>query len=238
MGAGIAHVAAAAGINVVLLDSTAELAEKGKALSLKLLAKAVERGQKSQSVADETLGRIKTTTQYADLAQCDLVIEAVFEDSKIKADVTGKAEAAIPTSAIFASNTSTLPITGLAKASARPKQFIGLHFFSPVERMPIVEVIMGAETSQETLAKSLDFVAQLKMTPIVVSDSRGFYTSRVFQTFIHEGMRMLEDGVAPSLIENAAKFAGFPGGAAGSGGRGDPRAALEDRQRDRSGARQ
>jgi 3-hydroxyacyl-CoA dehydrogenase / enoyl-CoA hydratase / 3-hydroxybutyryl-CoA epimerase len=212
MGAGIAHVAAVAGINVVLLDSTAELAEKGKALSLKVLTKAVERGQKSQSAADETLGRIKTTTQYADLARCDLVIEAVFEDSKIKADVTGKAEAAISTAAVFASNTSTLPITGLARASARPKQFIGLHFFSPVERMPLVEVIMGAETSQETLAKSLDFVAQLKMTPIVVRDSRGFYTSRVFQTFIHEGMRMLEDGVAPSLIENAAKFAGFPVG--------------------------
>jgi 3-hydroxyacyl-CoA dehydrogenase/enoyl-CoA hydratase/3-hydroxybutyryl-CoA epimerase len=141
-----------------------------------------------------------------------LIIEAVFEDSKIKADVTRKAEAAIPNGAIFASNTSTLPITGLAKASVRPKQFIGLHFFSPVERMPLVEVIMGADTSQETLAKSLDFVSQLKMAPIVVTDSRGFYTSRVFQTFIHEGMRMLQDGVAPALIENAAKFAGFPVG--------------------------
>jgi 3-hydroxyacyl-CoA dehydrogenase/enoyl-CoA hydratase/3-hydroxybutyryl-CoA epimerase len=212
MGAGIAHVAAAAGIDVVLLDSTAELAEKGKAVSLKLLAKAVERGHKSQTAADQTLARIKATAQYTDLARCDLVIEAVFEDTAIKADVTRKAEAAIPATATFASNTSTLPITGLARASARPAQFIGLHFFSPVERMPLVEVIMGADTSQETLAKSLDLVAQLKMTPIVVHDSRGFYTSRVFQTFIHEGMRMLEDGVAPALIENAAKFSGFPVG--------------------------
>jgi 3-hydroxyacyl-CoA dehydrogenase/enoyl-CoA hydratase/3-hydroxybutyryl-CoA epimerase len=212
MGSGVAYVSAAAGIDVVLLDSSLELAEKGRAVSAKLLAKAVERGQKSQSAADETLARIKTTAEYRDLAACDLIIEAVFEDSKIKADVTRKAEAAIGGAAIFASNTSTLPISGLAKASARPKQFIGLHFFSPVERMPLVEVIMGGDTSQETLAKSLDFVAQLKMTPIVVNDSRGFYTSRVFQTFIHEGMRMLEDGVAPALIENAAKFAGFPVG--------------------------
>ncbi|HEY3654211.1 MAG TPA: 3-hydroxyacyl-CoA dehydrogenase NAD-binding domain-containing protein [Steroidobacteraceae bacterium] len=212
MGSGVAYVAAAAGIDVMLLDSTVELAEKGKATSVKLLAKAVERGQKSRSAADETLARIETTAAYADLAACDLIVEAVFEDPKIKADVTRKAEAAIANAAIFASNTSTLPITGLAKVSERPRQFIGLHFFSPVERMPLVEVIMGADTSQETLAKALDFVAQLKMTPIVVNDSRGFYTSRVFQTFIHEGMRMLEDGVAPALIENAAKFAGFPVG--------------------------
>jgi 3-hydroxyacyl-CoA dehydrogenase/enoyl-CoA hydratase/3-hydroxybutyryl-CoA epimerase len=208
----VAYVSAAAGIDVMLLDSTVELAEKGKATSAKLLAKAVERGQKSRSAADETLARIATTAAYGDLAGCDLIVEAVFEDPKIKADVTRKAEAAIANAAIFASNTSTLPITGLAKASERPRQFIGLHFFSPVERMPLVEVIMGADTSQETLAKALDFVAQLKMTPIVVNDSRGFYTSRVFQTFIHEGMRMLEDGVAPALIENAAKFAGFPVG--------------------------
>jgi 3-hydroxyacyl-CoA dehydrogenase/enoyl-CoA hydratase/3-hydroxybutyryl-CoA epimerase len=212
MGSGIAHVAAVAGIDVVLLDSSAELAGKGKAHSAKLLAKAVERGQKSQSSAEETLARIKATAAYEDLRQCDLIVEAVFEDTQIKAGVTAKAEAIIPASAIFASNTSTLPISGLAEASLRPQQFIGLHFFSPVERMPLVEVIMGAATSQETLAKSLDFVAQLKMTPIVVTDSRGFYTSRVFQTFIHEGMRMLEDGVTPALIENAAKFAGFPVG--------------------------
>jgi 3-hydroxyacyl-CoA dehydrogenase / enoyl-CoA hydratase / 3-hydroxybutyryl-CoA epimerase len=212
MGAGIAHVAAAAGIDVVLLDSTVDLAERGKLVASKLLKKAVEKGQKTASAAEETLARIKTTTEYSDLTGCDLVIEAVFEDTAIKADVTRKAQAVIPREAIFASNTSTLPISGLAEAFARPAQFIGLHFFSPVERMPIVEVIMGAETSQETLAKSLDLVAQLKMTPIIVRDSRGFYTSRVFQTFIHEGMRMLEDGVSPALIENAAKFAGFPVG--------------------------
>lgn len=212
MGSGIAHVAAAAGMDVILLDSTAELADKGKASAVKLLDKAVERGQKSRIAADLTLARIKTTADYAELAPCDLVVEAVFEDPAVKAEVTRKAEAAIPKSAVFASNTSTLPITELAKASVRPTQFIGLHFFSPVERMPLVEVIIGADTGEETLAKSLDFIAQLKMTPIVVNDSRGFYTSRVFQTFIHEGMRMLEDGVAPALIENAAKFAGFPVG--------------------------
>jgi 3-hydroxyacyl-CoA dehydrogenase / enoyl-CoA hydratase / 3-hydroxybutyryl-CoA epimerase len=212
MGAGIAHVAAAAGIDVVLLDSKVDLAERGKAAASKLLKKAVERGQKTESAAEETLARIKTTAEYSDLSGCDLVIEAVFEDTSIKADVTRKAQAVIPRDAIFASNTSTLPISGLASAFSKPAQFIGLHFFSPVERMPIVEVIMGVETSQETLAKSLDFVAQLKMTPIIVRDSRGFYTSRVFQTFIHEGMRMLEDGVAPALIENAARFAGFPVG--------------------------
>ena len=212
MGAGIAHVSAAAGLEVLLLDSTLAQAEKGKAVSAKILGKAVERCQRAQSAADEILARIKTTDSYAALAGCDLIIEAVFEDSKTKSDVTRKAEAVIPEGAIFASNTSTLPITGLAKASARPRQFIGLHFFSPVERMPLVEVIMGQATSQETLAKSLDFVAQLKMTPIIVTDSRGFYTSRVFQTFIHEGMRMLEDGAAPALIENSAKFAGFPVG--------------------------
>jgi 3-hydroxyacyl-CoA dehydrogenase/enoyl-CoA hydratase/3-hydroxybutyryl-CoA epimerase len=212
MGAGVAHVAAAAGISVVLLDSTIEQADKGRAAIARLLARSVERKTKTQAWTDETLARIKATSTYGDLTDSDLIIEAVFEDPRVKADVTHKAEAVIPSRAIFASNTSTLPISDLAKASDRPTQFIGMHFFSPVERMPLVEVIMGKETSQETLAKSLDFVAQLKMTPIVVADSRGFYTSRVFQTFIHEGMSMLEDGVAPALIENAARFAGFPVG--------------------------
>jgi 3-hydroxyacyl-CoA dehydrogenase / enoyl-CoA hydratase / 3-hydroxybutyryl-CoA epimerase len=210
MGAGVAHVAAAAGILVMLLDSTLELAEKGKSGIAKLLDKAVERGQRPRSVADEILARIRPTIHYSNLAGCDLIVEAVFEDPAIKGDVTRRTEAVLPENAVFATNTSTLPITGLAKSSSRPRQFIGLHFFSPVERMPLVEVIIGAETSDETLAKSLDFVAQLRMTPIVVNDSRGFYTSRVFQTFIHEGMRMLEDGVAPALIENAAKSTGFP----------------------------
>ena len=139
-------------------------------------------------------------------------MEAVFEDPKIKASVMGKAQAVLAPDTILATNTSTLPITSLAQACARPEQFIGLHFFSPVERMPLVEVILGSKTSQPTLARALDFVAQLRMTPIIVNDSRGFYTSRVFQTFIHEGMRMLEDGVQPARIENAAKFVGFPVG--------------------------
>ncbi|MBL8270969.1 3-hydroxyacyl-CoA dehydrogenase NAD-binding domain-containing protein [Steroidobacter sp.] len=212
MGSGIAYVSALAGIDVVLLDSTAEQAEKGKQYSVKLLAKSVERGKQTQAAADAILARIKATTDYQELAGCELVVEAVFEDVGIKADVTKRAEAVLGSSAIFASNTSTLPITKLAEASTRAAQFIGLHFFSPVDRMPLVEVIIGGRTSQETLAKSLDYVAQLRMTPIVVNDSRGFYTSRVFQTFIHEGMRMLEEGIEPARIENAAIAAGFPVG--------------------------
>lgn len=212
MGSGIAYVAAVAGIDVVLLDSEMALAEKGKEHSVKLLDKAVERGKQTREQASAILARIKTTVDYADLAGCDMVVEAVFEDAAIKADVTRKAEAVVPSHAIFASNTSTLPITELARASKRPSQFIGLHFFSPVDRMPLVEVIVGAQTGPQTLAHALDLVQQLRMTPIVVRDSRGFYTSRVFQTFIHEGMRMLEDGVAPALIENAARAAGFPVG--------------------------
>lgn len=212
MGSGIAYVSALSGIDVVLLDSTSEQAEKGKQYSVKLLDKAVERGKQTRAAADAILARIKPTTDYQDLAGCELVVEAVFEDLAIKADVTRRAEAVIGNSAIFASNTSTLPITKLAEASSRATQFIGLHFFSPVDRMPLVEVIVGGRTSQETLAKSLDFVAQLRMTPIVVNDSRGFYTSRVFQTFIHEGMRMLEEGIEPARIENAAIAAGFPVG--------------------------
>ncbi len=212
MGSGIAYVAAQSGVEVVLLDSTLEQADKGKHYSVKLLDKAVERGKQSRAGADAILARIKPTTSYESLASCELVIEAVFEDIAVKADVTKRAEAALSPTAIFGSNTSTLPIGKLAEASGRPAQFIGLHFFSPVDRMPLVEVIVGARTSQETLARSLDFVAQLRMTPIVVNDSRGFYTSRVFQTFIHEGMRMLEEGIEPARIENAAMAAGFPVG--------------------------
>jgi 3-hydroxyacyl-CoA dehydrogenase / enoyl-CoA hydratase / 3-hydroxybutyryl-CoA epimerase len=212
MGSGIAYVSAVAGIDVVLLDSEAALAEKGKAYSTKVLDKDVQRGKRDKAQADAILARIKPTASYADLEGCDLIVEAVFEDKKIKADVTHKTEAVIPEGAIFASNTSTLPISELAQASKRPAQFIGLHFFSPVDRMPLVEVILGKQTSKETIARSLDYVAQLRMTPIVVNDSRGFYTSRVFQTFIHEGMRMLEEGIEPALIENAAKFAGMPVG--------------------------
>jgi 3-hydroxyacyl-CoA dehydrogenase/enoyl-CoA hydratase/3-hydroxybutyryl-CoA epimerase len=177
-----------------------------------LLAKDVEKQRKSAEAAAEILARITPTDDYALLGNADLVVEAVFEDTGVKAGVTARAEAVLPEGAIFASNTSTLPISGLAKASKRPAQFIGLHFFSPVERMALVEVIMGKATSQETLAKGLDFVAQLRKTPIIVNDSRGFYTSRVFQTFIHEGAAMLAEGVNPARIENAAKQAGMPVG--------------------------
>src|SRR5579859_3291817 len=212
MGSGIAFVAAAAGIDVILLDTEIERAEKGKSYASRVLDKDVQRGRRTQQQADAILERIHPTTRYADLANCKIVVEAVFEDREIKADVTRKAEAVIAESAVFASNTSTLPISGLACASKRAEQFIGLHFFSPVDRMPLVEVILGRQTSPATLAGALDFVSQLKMVPIVVKDGRGFYTSRVFQTFIHEGMRMVEEGVLPALVENAARMAGMPVG--------------------------
>jgi len=212
MGAGIAYVAARAGIDVVLLDTSMDAAERGKAYSRGLLDKAIARGKSAREQADALLARILPTTSYADLADCDLVVEAVFEQRDIKAEVTARAEAVIPKAATFASNTSTLPITGLAQASKRPARFIGIHFFSPVDKMPLVEVIVGRKTSQETLARALDFVKQLKKTPIVVNDSRGFYTSRVIGTITAEGQAMLEEGIAPALIENAAKLAGFPVG--------------------------
>lgn len=212
MGAGIAYSAAKVGIDVVLLDTSTEAAERGKAYSAKLLAKQVERGQSTQDKADALLARITPTTDYAALAGVDLIVEAVFEDTGIKADVTRQAEAVIGPDALFASNTSTLPISQLAEAFGRPDDFIGLHFFSPVDKMALVEVIMGQKTSPQALARALDFVAQIRKTPIVVNDSRGFYTSRVFQTFIHEGMELLREGVAPALIENAARQAGMPVG--------------------------
>lgn len=212
MGAGIAHVAALADMDVVLLDSTTELAEKGREYSRQLLAKDVARGRRSPAEADSIVARIRPTTRYEDLAGSDLVIEAVFENREVKAEVTRRAVAAIPAETIFASNTSTLPITGLAQASKRPQQFIGLHFFSPVERMPLVEIIVGRKTSEATLARSLDFVGQLRRTPIVVNDSRGFYTSRCFGSFVDEGMALLQEGVNPALIENGARLAGMPVG--------------------------
>ncbi|MBP9653595.1 MAG: 3-hydroxyacyl-CoA dehydrogenase, partial [Rhodocyclaceae bacterium] len=212
MGAGIAHAAATAGLEVVLLDSTQENAEKGKAYSAKLLEKRVAKSQLPQDGAAAVLARIKPTTDYADLAGCELVVEAVFEDRALKADVTKKTEAVIAADALFASNTSTLPITGLAEASARPANFIGLHFFSPADKMPLVEIIMGKQTSQQTLARSMDFVRAIGKTPIVVNDARGFYTSRVFGTYLSEGMALLQEGVAPALIDNAGRLAGMPVG--------------------------
>ncbi|GAB3537942.1 3-hydroxyacyl-CoA dehydrogenase NAD-binding domain-containing protein [Noviherbaspirillum agri] len=212
MGAGIAYVSAKAGIDVVLLDVSVENAEKGKAYSATLLDKAVKRGRETEQGKQAFLAKIQTTTEVRDLAGCDLVIEAVFEDRKIKADMTKKTEAVIANGAVFASNTSTLPITGLAQASERPANFIGLHFFSPVDKMPLVEIIVGEKTSEETLARGFDYVQQIKKTPIVVNDSRGFYTSRVFATYIMEGMKLLMEGQHPRSIEVAGLQAGMPVG--------------------------
>ncbi len=210
MGAGIAYVAARAGIDVVLLDTTQEQAERGKAHAQGLLDKAVKRGRTTAEQRDAVLARIRPTTSFDDLAGCELVVEAVFEDRAIKAEVTKKAEAVVGGGAVFASNTSTLPITGLAQASARPASFVGLHFFSPVDKMPLVEIIVGEQTSDETLAKAFDVVLQIGKTPIVVNDSRGFYTWRVFATYVLEGMAMLAEGVHPRHIEQAGLQAGMP----------------------------
>jgi 3-hydroxyacyl-CoA dehydrogenase/enoyl-CoA hydratase/3-hydroxybutyryl-CoA epimerase len=211
MGAGIAYVSAVAGMEVVLKDISMEAAEKGKAYSEGLLKKSVSKGKMSKEKAEEVLNRIKATDK-PEFENCDLIIEAVFEDRALKAKVTQEAESAMLSDGTFASNTSTLPITGLATASARPKQFIGLHFFSPVDKMPLVEIICGAETDDATLAKAFDYVLQIKKTPIVVNDSRGFYTSRVFSTYVMEGIAMLGEGQHPKSIENAGMKAGMPVG--------------------------
>ena len=212
MGAGIAMSTATAGIDIVLLDTTMEAAEKGKAYAAKQWGKQVAKGRMTQQAMDALLARIHPTADYADLKGCELVVEAVFEKREIKADVTRKTEAVISTDAIFASNTSTLPITGLAEASVRPANFIGLHFFSPAEKMPLVEIIVGKATSDATLARSMDYVRAIGKTPIVVNDSRGFYTSRVFGTYVSEGMALLEEGVPPALIDRAGLMAGMPVG--------------------------
>ncbi len=212
MGAGIAYVSAKAGMEVVLLDTDQSNADKGKAYSDKLLDKDIKRGRLLPADKSAFLDRITATTRFEDLSGCDLVIEAVFEDRSIKADVTKKTEAVMGADKVFASNTSTLPITGLAKAHSCAENFIGLHFFSPVEKMPLVEIIMGEKTSQETLAKGFDYVQQIRKTPIVVNDSRGFYTSRVFGTYVLEGMALLSEGVHPRSIEAAGLQAGMPVG--------------------------
>ncbi len=209
MGAGIAYVSAMAGIEVVLLDVSIEAAEKGKNYSDKLLSKRISRNRMTQEKADGILSLIKPTTDYADLAGCDLIIEAVLEDVAVKADVTAKVEAVVPETCIYGSNTSTLPITQLAKASQRQKQFIGIHFFSPVDKMPLVEIIVGEKTGDEAIAKALDYVAQIRKTPIVVNDSRGFYTSRCFGTYPKEALNMLAEGVSPALIDNSGAYAGM-----------------------------
>jgi len=210
MGQGIAHVSAKAGIAVVLLDRDASSAERGKAALQKALEKQLEKGRTTRERVDKILSLIETGEGYERLEGCDLVVEAVFEDRQIKAGVTKAADAKLSPRAVLASNTSGLPITELAKGTSRPASFIGLHFFSPVDRMEMVEVIMGKETSQETLAKAWDFILKIKKAAIVINDSPGFYTSRVFGTFITEGTTLLAEGVEPALIENAAKMAGMP----------------------------
>jgi 3-hydroxyacyl-CoA dehydrogenase/enoyl-CoA hydratase/3-hydroxybutyryl-CoA epimerase len=213
MGAGIAYVSARAGIEVVLKDVALEAAEKGKAYSQKILDKAVSRGKMDQAKADEVLARITPTDDYADLAGCDLIVEAVFEKVSLKHEVFAEAEKVVNPDALLGSNTSTLPITSLAEGVERKQDFVGLHFFSPVDKMPLLEIIRGEQTSDEALARALDYAAQIKKTPIVVNDSRGFFTSRVIGTFVNEALAMLGEGVAPSTIEQATTQAGYPVGA-------------------------
>lgn len=212
MGAGIAFVSASVGIDVVLKDINLAAAEKGKAHSAALLDKKVARGQLSREQREAILTRIDTTQDDADLAGCDLIIEAVFEDRELKARVSSAAQTVVGPDAVIASNTSTLPISSLATAVPNQSKFIGLHFFSPVEKMPLVEIIKGVHTSDETLARGFDFVLQIKKTPIVVNDSRGFFTSRVFGTFTNEGIAMLGEGVSAPMIETEARKAGMPVG--------------------------
>ena len=212
MGAGIAYVSAKAGMEVVLKDVDLAAAEKGKAYSEKLLAKQLEKGRTTQEKVDEFLGRITPTADYADLEGCDLVVEAVFESVDLKHSVFGELEPVVKPDALLGSNTSTLPITGLAEGVKRPEDFIGIHFFSPVDKMPLVEIIAGEKTNDATIAGALDYVQQIKKTPIVVNDSRGFFTSRVIGHFINEGLAMLGEGVNPSSLERAATQAGFPVG--------------------------
>jgi 3-hydroxyacyl-CoA dehydrogenase/enoyl-CoA hydratase/3-hydroxybutyryl-CoA epimerase len=212
MGAGIAQVAARAGIAVALLDRDEAAAAKGKATVEAALAKETARGRTKAADATAALARIAPGADFAALADADLVIEAVFEDRAVKEEVLARATAAMRPEAILASNTSTLPITRLAAATPRPEWFIGLHFFSPVEKMMLVEVIKGRKTGDAALAHALDFVRLIRKTPIVVNDSHGFYTSRVVETYIGEGHRMLREGVPPALVENAARMAGMPVG--------------------------
>ncbi len=212
MGAGIAWACASRSVPCVLKDVDLAKAEKGKAYSAQLLARRVEKGRSSAADAEKVLAAITPSAAVADLSDCDLVIEAVFENRELKAQVTREAEAVLDPGAVVASNTSTLPITGLAEASKRPEQFIGLHFFSPVDRMQLVEIIKGRRTSAETLAKAFDFVLQIGKTPIVVNDARGFYTSRVFGTFVNEGMALLGEGVPAAVVENAGWQIGMPVG--------------------------
>ncbi|SOE02465.1 3-hydroxyacyl-CoA dehydrogenase NAD-binding domain-containing protein [Blastococcus haudaquaticus] len=212
MGAGIAHAFANVGVDVVLKDVDLEGAEKGKAHVASLVGKQVSRGRMTQEKADAVLARITPTGDAADLAGCDVIVEAVFEDQALKHRVLGEAEAHALPDALLASNTSTLPITGLAEGVQRPADVVGMHFFSPVDKMPLVELIVGERTSDTALARAYDAVRQIGKTPIVVQDSRGFFTSRVFGTLVMEGASLLAEGLAPMSVERAALQAGFPAG--------------------------
>ena len=212
MGAGIAYVSALAGLDVVLVDRDPETAQKGKDHSQKLMTEQVSRGRATAADRDAVLARIKPTADFVELKDCDLVIEAVFEDRKVKEEAIARAQNVIGANAIFGSNTSTLPISSLAESFKDRSRFIGIHFFSPVERMNLVEIILGKETGEVALAGALDFVRAIRKTPIVVNDSRGFYTSRVVGTYLREGHLMLADGVPAAMIENVGRMAGMPVG--------------------------
>jgi 3-hydroxyacyl-CoA dehydrogenase / enoyl-CoA hydratase / 3-hydroxybutyryl-CoA epimerase len=212
MGAGIAYVSALAGIDVVLIDRDQQAADKGKAHSEKLMTNQVNRGRATAADRDAVLARITPTPDYAGLKDCDLIIEAVFEDRKVKEEVIAKAQEAIGKDTIFGSNTSTLPITSLAASFKEPKRFVGIHFFSPVDRMMLVEIILGKKTGEKAIAVALDYVRAIRKTPIVVNDSRGFYTSRVVGTYIREGQLMLAEGIPAAMVENVGRLAGMPVG--------------------------
>ena len=212
MGAGIAHAHALAGIDTVLIDMDQAAAERGRAHGIGLLDAAVAKGRLNAEEAEAAGARILATSDFTALAGADIVIEAVFEDRDVKADVTGRVEAATAPGLIFGSNTSTLPIDGLADASVRPETFIGIHFFSPVDRMQLIEIIRGPRTSEATVASAIDYALRLGKMPIVVNDSRGFYTSRVFGTYISEGYELLAGGVAPAIIDNVGRMTGMPRG--------------------------
>jgi len=212
MGAGVAQVAAEAGLDVLLLDSTLEQAQTGKQRLADNFAKLIGKGRMAQDKADAILACITPVGDYSRLAGCDLVVEAVFENREVKSGVFAKLQEVLRPDAIIASNTSSLPITGLAEGVSNPQRFIGLHFFSPVDRMALVEVIKGRQTSEQTLAHALDFIKLLRKTPIIVNDARGFFTTRVISAYLQESMGMLAEGIKPALIDNAAKLAGFPVG--------------------------
>jgi len=212
MGHGITYVSALSGLNLVMTDATQERADKGLSRIKVILNEEFKQGRITKGKMDEILSRITATADYDKLRNCDLIIEAVFEDRDLKGKVTTEAEKIMDSNGVFASNTSTLPITGLAEKSIRPEKFIGIHFFSPVHKMKLVEIIKGDKTNNETIAKAFDYVLKIKKIPIVVNDSRGFYTSRVFSTYPNEGLALLAEGNSPQEIESAGKKAGMPVG--------------------------